>query len=102
MPVTLITDATSALAYQFKNALNGEKVLLGDYHDLPEFMVKAGKMIRLPNPAEPSYAHQMLTLCLDNDIQTVYPLKSEEAEQLQPARQLFEEFNITLMFPDGI
>ena len=89
---TLITSANAAAAHQLKNKLNIDTVILGDYLALPDFMVKAGKMIRLPDPQSGSYAHQMLTLCLDNDIGAVYPLRAAETALLKESEKLFNEY----------
>jgi hypothetical protein len=94
---TLITAATSSQAYQLKNKLGGDNILLGDYLDLPEMMISSGKMIKLPNPASTSYAHQMLTLCLDKQISAVYALRDEEQKLLKEAEQLFKEYGIEIM-----
>lgn len=102
MSFTLITVATSSSAHKIKNGLNSDTVILGDYMDMPDFLLKAGKMIRLPNPASASYAHQMLTLCLDNDITAIYALQPEEAALLHEAVQLFNEFNIQILSTDEI
>jgi len=91
---TLITAAISADAQRLKNKLNRPDILLGDYQDLPQFMLKSANMIRLPNPASASYTHEMLTLCLDRAIGTVYALRSEEAVLLKNAQQLFSEYGI--------
>ena len=92
----LITSANSAAAHQLKNKLNEDTVILGDYLDLPDFMVKARNMICLPDPKSGSYSHQMLTLCLDNDINAIYPLREQEAMLLKEAEQLFKEYNISV------
>jgi hypothetical protein len=68
----LITTATTARAHKLKNSLTNDEVLLGDYQELPAFM----GMVKLPNPASDTYTHEMLTLCLDNHIDTLYLLKS--------------------------
>jgi hypothetical protein len=92
----LITSANSADAYQLKSKLNEDDIILGDYEELPALMLKSGKMIQLPNPISASYSHQMLTLCLDKGIQTVYPLREEEAMLLKEAEQLFNEYGIII------
>jgi hypothetical protein len=92
----LITAATSAQAYQLKNKLEGKDIILGDHMDLPEFMVKTGKMIVLPKPTSASYTHEMLTLCLDKGVEQVYLLRPDETELLLKAETLFNEYNITL------
>ena len=92
----LITSANSVAAYQLKNKLNGDNVILGDYMELPEFMVQSGKMIRLPDPKSMAYSHEILTLCLDKNIGRIYPLREEETELLKEAEQLFKEYNIEI------
>jgi len=41
---TLITAAATAEAYRFKNALAREDVILGDYMELPDVLVRSGKV----------------------------------------------------------
>jgi hypothetical protein len=94
---TLITSANSAQAYNLKNKLNSAEIILGDYLDLPAFMLASSKMIKLPNPDSISYAHEMLTLCLDRQIDTIYALRQEEQGALKTAEQLFNEFGIALV-----
>ncbi len=94
----LITSANSARAYQLKSKLNVDGVILGDYEELPALMLKSGKMIQLPNPKSASYSHQMLTLCLDRGIETVYPLREDEATLLKEAEQLFKEYEINIEY----
>lgn len=92
----LITAATSATAYNLKNTLANHDIILGDHLDLPEFMIKTGKMIILPKPTSASYTHEMLTLCLDKNIDTIYLLRADETALLLKAETLFNEYNITL------
>jgi hypothetical protein len=93
---TLITAATSAGAQRLKNKLNSTGILLGDYLELPEFMLKSANMICLPNPASASYTHEMLTLCLDKEIGVIYALRDEEQALLNEAAQLFNEYGIKI------
>lgn len=95
----LITSALSAKAYQIKNQLADSDIILGDYNDMPDFMISQGKMIKLPNPASSSYAHQMLTLCLDNGVEVLYLLDDKEAQGLAGSKQLFIEYNIDIQTP---
>ncbi|TFF33580.1 hypothetical protein [Mucilaginibacter psychrotolerans] len=92
----LITAATSASAHKLKNKLQAWEILLGDYADLPDFMVKNMGLLRLPNPASASYQHEMLTLCLDKGIEAIYALTGEELNLLQQSELLFNEYNIAL------
>jgi hypothetical protein len=99
---TLITCANSAKAYALKNNLPGEQVIMGDFEALPEFLVNSGKMIRLPNPVEPSYIHQVLALCLDQNINKICPLRAQEQVLLLNSAQLFAEYGISILVDDQI
>jgi hypothetical protein len=94
---TLITAANSAEAYKLKNKLNLKDVILGDYLELPAFMLASGNIIKLPNPDSIAYAHEMLTLCLDKSIDTIYPLRDNELTLLIQAELLFNEYGIKVM-----
>ena len=94
---TLITAASSAEAHKLKNKLNLKDVILGDYLELPAFMLASGNIIKLPNPDSIAYAHEMLTLCLDKNISAVYPLRDSELTLLIQAELLFNEYGIKVM-----
>ena len=96
----LITGAATSKAYKIKNSLGTENIILGDYAELPSTLLSK-MMIQLPNPASASYAHQMLALCLDNEIDHIYPLKKEEEIQLATAKQLFTEYGINITAASG-
>lgn len=93
----LITAANAAPAYKQKNKLNGAEIIMGDYMDLPDFMLKPGQLIRLPNPASPSYTHEMLALCLDLGVSKVYLFREQETQLLKQSEVLFNEYNITII-----
>lgn len=59
-------------------------------------------MIVLPNPADPSYAHKMLTLSLDNGVEAIYALQQAELDLLREAGLLFNEYGIIILSPDEI
>lgn len=94
----LITAATSAEAHRLKKQLESAEVILGDYEEIPAFMLNNG-MIKLPNPKSPAYAHEMLTLCLDRGIDKIFLLRGDEFAALNQAEQLFEEYGIKLLTP---
>jgi len=97
---TLITAAATAEAYRTKNALNKEDVILGDYMELPDILLQSGKVITLPNPKNAAYTHQMLALCLDKAINSVYALREDEKELLLNTKQLFQEYDIEIKVAD--
>ena len=88
----LITAATSAEAHKLKNQFASDTIILGDYTELPAFL----KIIKLPSPTSMSYAHEMLTLCLDRGIEQVYALGEVEQRLLREAEQLFGEYGIEI------
>lgn len=92
----LITEALSAAAHRFKKQFADSTVLMGDFNEVPELMIKSGIIKKLPAPQSPSYPHQILTFCLDSDVATVYLLNSREFEALAPAMQLFLEYGIDI------
>ncbi|HTD97661.1 MAG TPA: hypothetical protein VK668_00165 [Mucilaginibacter sp.] len=93
---TLITAANSSQAYKLKTKLNSDHILLGDYLELPDLLVQSGKMLKLPNPQTIAYTHEMLALCLDRSIDTVYALRKQEQQLLLEAAQLFSEYDIKI------
>jgi hypothetical protein len=97
---TLITAAASAEAYSLKSTLNTDHVVLGDFMELPDILIKSGKVIKLPNPQNPAYTHQMLALCLDRNINTIYALYKTEKQLLLNSKQLFHEYDINVKTTD--
>jgi hypothetical protein len=94
----LITEALSAKAYQLKSeySANAVTIIMGDFNEVPEVMVKSGSIKKLPQPASPAYPHQMLTFCLDNNVNAVFVLNEQEMGALEPAMQLFFEYGIDI------
>jgi hypothetical protein len=97
----LITAANAAPAYKLKNKLNADDVIMGDHMDLPDFMLKPGKLVRLPNPVSSSYTHEMLALCLDLGVEQVYLFREQELELIKQSEILFNEYNITIFAGDN-
>jgi hypothetical protein len=60
-------------------------------------MLKPGKLIRLPDPNSASYTHEMLTLCLDMNIEAVYLFREPETKLLLQSETLFNEYNIKIL-----
>ncbi len=92
----LITGALSAAAHNFRKQFTNSTVLMGDFNEIPDVMLKSGAIRKLPNPQSPSYPHQILTFCLDNNVNAVYTLNSNEFAQLEPAMLLFSEYGIDI------
>ena len=96
----LITGAATAQAYKLQRSLNSvDTVFLADSEDLPQVMLKDKKFIKIPLGDSPSFAHLLLTICLDNSIEKVFPLRTAEVLALADSRQLFDEYGIRVMVP---
>ncbi len=95
---TLITAAATARAHHLKKLLNNDHIILGDFTDLPEIMLRSNSLIKLPSPRSAAYAHEMLTLCLDRQIEKVYVLQQNEIVALSAAELLFNEYGIELVY----
>lgn len=97
----LITAASFAQAYQLQRSLNtNDVVFFADSVDLPQVMLKDKKFVKIPSGESSSFSHLLLTICLDLQIEKVYPLRKTEILALAEARQLFDEYGIKLMVPD--
>lgn len=99
MPV-LITGAAAAAAHRLSRILGDSQVIFADQQDLPGALFSKTKFIQIPSGGSPSFAHQLLTLCLDHAIDVVFPLRREELKPLAESKRLFEEYNIDLIIPD--
>lgn len=95
----LITAGLSQEAYRLQRALNLQDAVFADEQAMPA--IPGRKWIAIASHQSVSFAHEMLKTCLDNNIDTVYPLKRGEVMELSRAKQLFSEFDIRLMIPSG-
>jgi hypothetical protein len=96
----LITAATAARSHKLKRLLDQENTfVLADNVDLPAFMARENQYIKIPEGASPSFAHELLSLCLSIQVDYVFPLRKKEIMALAEARQLFEEYNIKVVVP---
>lgn len=93
----LITAASYSAAFKIHRLLGSASVYFGEQLEMPP--IPGNEFIRLPETGSPSYINEMLKLCLDNQISTVFPLKRTEINVLSGARQLFEEYGISLIIP---
>ncbi len=89
----LITAASNAIAYQLAYHLPHDEILFAD---------TKGQKIIIPEGDKVSFAHELLSLCLDLGVDLVFPLKASEQKALTEAKVLFEEYEITLALPDLI
>ncbi len=95
----LITAASHAEAYRLERLIQPPDVVFADYHKLPGFSFSSRRFIRIPQGNANTYAHEVLTVCLDLGIDKIYPLYSDEIWPLAQAQQLFDEYGIELVIP---
>lgn len=62
--------------------------------------ISASKQLLLPQITDWDFIHQLLNICLDNQVETVFVMHFAEQELLAEAVELFSEFNINLHLPD--
>lgn len=88
----LITAANHSIAYLMLHLVGANKdVLLTDVQH---------QELLIPSADSSSYAHELLSFCLNKDIQQVIPLRKKEVEALAEAKVLFAEYGIELLIPD--
>ncbi|MXV52050.1 hypothetical protein GS399_13800 [Pedobacter sp. HMF7647] len=98
----LITAGSSSQAYKLKSLIADDgDVFLGDHKPLPSVKLPGICFIKIPSSASLSFAHELLTLCLDNGITMVYPLCYQEIRLLAESKQLFSEYGITVFTPEA-
>jgi hypothetical protein len=93
----LITAATNSAAFQLARILNTEDICFASDIDIPVFPGK--RFLKFPSTDCSSFIHEVLKICLDNQIVEIYPLLHDEIIEFSKSRQLFEEFDIKLVIP---
>ncbi|WP_291402341.1 hypothetical protein [Daejeonella sp.] len=93
----LITAASDSAAFRLARLFSEKVLFFGSIEEIPNFGDK--KFIKIPSAKSPSFAHELLKICLDNEINEVYPLVLDEIIELSTSRILFEEFNIKIIIP---
>lgn len=89
----LITAANTANAYLLANLIKDEEIIFADSSH-QEFLI--------PKYTSPSFAHELLSLALDHQIDCVFPIHKEEIELLAESKVLFSEYGIEIIIPDLI
>lgn len=93
----LITASSDSAAFRLARLLSDKILFFGSLEEIPNF--GNTKFIKIPSTKSPSFSHELLKICLDNEINEVYPLVLDEIIELSAARTLFEEFNIKIIIP---
>lgn len=99
MQKILITYGTRPLAQRVANLLkNKYEVLFASSEEVPSFLRNTYPQI--PTGVNPTFAHEILKYCLDNQIDYILPLGYSELESLAESKLLFEEYDIQPLVPN--
>lgn len=93
----LITAASDSAAFRLARLFTNKDLVFASIEQMPA--ISGTKFIKIPSAKSPSFAHQLLKICLDNQIDEVYPLLKEEIKELASSIILFEEFGIKIIIP---
>ncbi len=67
---------------------------------IPQPLLDAGHYHLIPPADQPAFIHELLKLCLDQQISYLMPLDREEAAMLSGAKGLFSEYGIEVLASD--
>lgn len=98
MTKTLITCGNQPGVYFLEKWLLPTGFIYGDASFTAPISVP--QQLLLPTVSQPDFIHQLLNICLDNQIENVFAMAAAEQELLAEAVELFEEFNIKLHLPN--
>lgn len=95
----LITFGSTSLGQRVGHLAEGRfHVIFATSDPVPSFM--ENRFQHIPKGTDPTFAHELLRLCLDHDIRFLLPLGWSEIQSLVETKQLFEEYGIQVCCPD--
>ncbi|MDM1294921.1 hypothetical protein HX021_11575 [Sphingobacterium sp. N143] len=101
MKKILITFGTRPLAMRIAKKLSDHfEVLYASSEEIPDLLLKSANYVKIPKGLLPTYAHEILKLSLDRQVDYVLPLGGFELSPLAEAKVLFEEYQISVLVPD--
>lgn len=98
MTKALITCGNHPGVYFLEKWFSGFEFIYGDAVFIDQ--ISASQQLLLPQVSEWDFIHQLLNVCLDNQINAVFAMSFLEQELLAEAVELFSEFEIRLHLPD--
>jgi len=102
MDTILITYGTRPFAQRLGKLLSAAFVChYASSEPFPEILLK-GNYRKIPTGANPTFAHELLKLALDEGYQYILPLGRSELQPLHEARILLEEYGISLLLPEEL
>lgn len=87
----LITSAFKSSSYELALLLNNSQIVFGDSR-FPSH--------HFPPVESASLAHELLTFCLDHEIDRIFPVRTGELLALLDTKVLFSEFGMEIMIPE--
>ena len=98
MQKIIITYGTRPLAQRVAQAIGEQlQVQFATSEQVPSIL--QAKYLQIPTAANPTFAHELLKGCLDQQANYLLPLGFREMESLAEAALLFEEYGIQLLSP---
>ncbi|MVZ62449.1 hypothetical protein [Sphingobacterium humi] len=98
MQKIIITYGTRPLAQRVAQAIGEQlQVQFATSEQVPSIL--QAKYLQIPTAANPTFAHELLKCCLDQQANYLLPLGFREMESLAEAALLFEEYGIQLLSP---
>src|SRR5690606_12037450 len=102
MDTILITYGTRPLAQRVGRLLSSRyEIAYASSEAFPDILLKQN-YYRIPMGATPTFAHEILTLCLDDGCRMILPLGKKELQPLHEARISLEEYGIVVLLPDNL
>ncbi|WP_437920902.1 hypothetical protein [Sphingobacterium sp. LRF_L2] len=102
MEKILITFGTQPFAQRIGKILASRFIChYATSEPFPDLLLKQN-YTKIPTGANPTFAHEMLKLCLDNDYRWLLPLGKSELQPLLESRVLLEEYGIALLLPETL
>lgn len=99
MDTILITYGTQPFAQRIGRLLSSRyEIAYASSEPFPDILLKQNYH-RIPTGANPTFAHEILKLCLDKGYQIILPLGKMEGQPLNEARVLLEEYGIAVLLP---
>ncbi len=96
----LITYGTRALAQRVAKLLEDRfQIFFASSEEIPQLLLKSAHYLKIPAALLPTYAHELLKISLDHEIDYILPLGRTEISTLMESEVLFEEYNVTILAP---
>ncbi len=96
----LITGGMSSKALKLLVKFTGDTIVLAEYGEVPAFPSAKYQFISLGVRNDDIIAHNLLSHCLDEEVEAVLPLHAFEIAEVAKSALLFEEFNIQVLMPE--